>query len=1268
MDEEELAAKPQDATPDETSENRSNKRDAAKRNQKTVGRKVAVPDGDKESATPLTEPEVAKSADDDGTNDDADVQAAPKLIVGLGASAGGLQPLEDFFRTVDPEAGHAYVVVQHLSPDFKSLMDELLSRQTVMAVHRVEDGIRVEANSVYLIPPRQNLTINGDTLHLQDQDTESSSGPQFPIDVFFRSLAKSAESQAIGVILSGTGSDGSRGVRAIDEAGGMVYVQDPATAQFDGMPNAARATVHTLQLLSPAEIATSVSELEFDEAGVKHGFSEQDHQSSEVEKIISLVSAEADNDFTSYKQKTLSRRIARRRVITGSSSLVEYHQLLKDSTEERRALCGDLLISVTNFFRDESAWRYLREEVLPKLIAGLPPEQPLRIWVTACATGEEAYTMAMVANEAMEEAGKDHIEIKVFATDIDSNALERAAAGVYPESIVADVPTDMLAKYFTADGENYVVTRSLREMIIFAPHNALADAPFARMHIVSCRNALIYFKAEAQQRIISMLHFSLVLNGVLFLGASESVASLESEFKSLSRQWCIFSKMRDVRVPIEANFRARLVSSKTSPGSSQRRAPATTRDTVTEAMVRDALQAISMERNWVCVICDGHSNVVHVIGDSNRFLRVPQGGLSAEVTRMVPEGLVIPLRSALHRAQREKQTVNHTGVRCDGYDHLLNVQVIYRPTNRAAPEMFVVVVMASENMATMDVSTSATTDIQSAQQLVDLEHELRQTRENLQATIEELETTNEEQQATNEELTAANEELQSTNEELHSVNEELYTVNSEYQLKINELTEVTNDIDNLLESTDIGVVYLDNELKIRKFTPATTRDVHLLPGDIGRAFDDLTYSFDYPDLTADLRRVLSLGEAIEREVTSGENEYLLVRIHPYRAGSELTIGIVMTFVNITELKRVEDALAQVETRYRHLFQAEMFGITLGNLGERTIVDANDAFLKMMGHNRTSLPLPHHAVLAESEMPELEKALRELEITGTNSPAPVLLKKLDGSPMSVVVGRTLISETDGTYVGFVLATDQLTEQAGLRLQEKAFELETARSNLQQFAYISSHQLKEPIRAVSGFSQLLSEGYNDKLDEKGQQYMGYIRDGVNRMSGVVSDLLLFSRVHTHAEPLEWFKSVNAVRGALRSLGEKVTQSGAKIEYDSLPKIYADQVQMEQVFIALLSNSIDFCGDKPPEIFITATELEDYWHFSVSDNGIGIDPGSHDQVFMMFQQLDPKISDSARGIGLAICKRIMERHQGRIWIESGTEGGAVVNFTLPVRRMTA
>jgi two-component system CheB/CheR fusion protein len=1215
-----------------------------------------------------TEPDDIPTNDESNNNDSSNqsgVVIPPKLIVGLGASAGGLQPLEDFFRTVDPTAGHAYVVVQHLSPDFKSLMSELLGRQTRMNVFRIENGMQIAANSVYLIPPRSDLTIHGNILYIEDQDLDSSTGPQFPIDVFFRSLAQSAKTSAIAVILSGTGSDGSRGVRAIDEAGGMVYVQDPSTAQFDGMPNAARATVSTLQLLSPQEIATSIGELKLEHAGLKPTGTSASVPLDEFEQIIALASEEAENDFSAYKAKTLSRRVHRRMVITGKETLQHYLVSLKESKAERKTLAGDLLIAVTNFFRDEDAWTCLQDIALPQIINELPLGVPLRIWVSACSTGEEAYTMAMVAREAMEKAGKEQNGIKIFATDVDQNVLDRAAAGVYPESIVADVPQKILTKYFIREGDNYTVTRHLREMVIFAQHNMLADAPFARMHVVSCRNVLIYFQPEAQNRVLSMMHFSLTPSGVLFLGASESVGELESEFKPINRQWCIFSKLRDVRVPIESNFRTRLVGTK----SVKRRARSTPRDSITDTMTRDALQTIATERNWVCLLCDGHGNVLHVLGDSQRYLQVPQGGVSAEATRMVPEGLEIPLRSALHRSQREKQTVNHIGVRCDGYDDLIDLQVIYRPTNSTTPEMYIVLIMSSESLVGLEELSTGNVDMQNAQQLNDLEYELRQTRENLQATIEELETTNEEQQATNEQLTAANEELQSTNEELHSVNEELYTVNSEYQLKINELTEVTNDIDNLLESTDIGVVFLDSDLRIRKFTPAATRDVHLLSGDIGRLFDDLTYNFDYPNLSSDLKRVLSLGEAIEREVKSGKTEFSLVRIHPYRAGSELTVGIVMTFVNISELKRVEDALAQVETRYRHLFQSEMFGITLGSTRDRSIVDANDAYLRLLDLDRSRLPVQQQQLYPDSELPELERALRELEITGSNSPAPVLLKKTNGKLVSVVVGRTLISEAEGTYVAFVLATDSLNDQVGLRLQEKAHELESVRHNLQQFAYIASHQLKEPLRAVDGFAKLLLESNQNQLNAQSTKYLNYIEDGIAKLSDITEDLLLYSRVHTHAEDMTWVDSTTLVDNAIKELQHELKQVGATVNFEKLPMVFAEASQLKQVFFSLIDNSIKYHrADQPPAILIEATQLDDNWQFSVKDNGQGIDPEHYDRIFLMFQQLHKSDDRDVRGIGLAVSKRIIERHHGRIWVESKLGKGSTVRFTLPVRQAAA
>ncbi len=1191
----------------------------------------------------------------------------PKLIIGLGASAGGLQPLEDFFRAADPEAGHAYVVVQHLSPDFKSLMSELLSRQTSMPVYRVEDGMRVQANSVYLIPPRTDLTINGETLHLADHSVSQATGAHFPIDVFFRSLAQSSGNKSIGIILSGTGSDGSRGIRAIDEAGGLVLVQDPATAQFDGMPNAARVTGTPLQLLPPDELALLVNGL-MSEHGPRHLPVESATPLSKMEEILALISAEVDNNFSAYKLKTLSRRVQRRRLITGVETLQDYNDLLEESRDERKLLAADLLIQVTNFFRDEAAWNYLRDKALPQLIASIPEEDQLRIWVSACSTGEEAYTMAMVAREALEDAGRTSQTLKIFATDVDPEVLTRAAAGIYPQSIVADVPSEMLKKYFSADGDNYVASRRLREMIIFAPHNMLFDAPFTRTHLVSCRNALIYLQPEAQTRVISMMHFSLIPNGVLFLGASETIGSLESEFKTLDRQWCIFTKIRDSRVPIESNFRTRNIEPAVNKKWRTSRTP-TTRVSTTESITREVLQAIATERSWVCLVCDGHHNVMHTLGNSTKYLRIPQGDLTPEASRLVPDRLAMPLRASLHRAQRERKTINHNGISCEELESPVDLQVIYRPTTRATPEMYIVVLSTAEARLTTDADPddSSLANVTS-QQMTDLEYELHQTRENLQETIEELETTNEEQQATNEQLTAANEELQSTNEELHSVNEELYTVNAEYQQKITELTEVTNDIDNLLESTDIGVVFLDNSLKIRKFTPAATRDVHLMSADIGRPFDDLSYNFDYPELNSDLRRVLSLGEAIEREVESNQSDFLLVRIHPYRAGSELTVGIVVTFVNISELKRVEDALAQVETRYRHLFQSEMFGIILGNLYERKIIDANESYLNLLQLSRTDLPLSQQSVYADSEQEKLERTMRELEISGTTAPAPVLLKKADDTFVPVIIGQTLISESEGTYVGFVLATEELSDQAGLRLQEKAHELENVRNNLQQFAYISSHQLQEPLRAVTGFTQLLSDGYQKQLDEKGLAYIDSIKNGATQLSGIVEDLLLFSRVHTHAGPMEWFDLGKVVTKVLKQLSPEIKESNAKITTANLPEIYAESAQIKQLFTSLLQNAIKFRSERVPEVKISSRQVDNYWEFSIKDNGIGIASQNHERVFVMFQQLDSKDASATRGIGLAICQRIVERHYGNIWIESEPSVGTTIHFRLPHRQHQA
>ena len=1184
-----------------------------------------------------------------------------QLIIGLGASAGGLKPLEEFFKHVNPNAGHAYIVIQHLSPDFKSLMSELLSRQTSMPVQRAEDEMIIQPNQVYLIPPRKELTIAGYTLHVDELTTHSAGGAHFPIDIFFRSLAHSAETRAVGIILSGTGSDGSRGVRAIDDAGGLVLVQDEATAQFDGMPATARATGTTSLALAPDRLAALVSDLKSNwEAS--QALTEQLDEKSEYDKIISKISRQTHNDFSAYRIKTLKRRIERRRLITATSNLAEYHQLLLESHEEREQLAADFLIHVTAFFRDENVWKSLLEEALPTLIQSIPLEVSIRIWVAACSTGEEAYTMAILVLEAMEALGRNSQQLKIFATDVDQTVLDRASAGVYPQSVVADIPEKYLKKYFTASGESYIVSRRLREQIIFAPHNLLSDAPFTRTHLVTCRNVLIYFRPEIQERIVSMIHFSLVPNGIALLGASESLGKLANEFKPVNEKSSIFAKIRNTKLTIAPGF------ANPSPKRRNMAGKPDARIRVSYPHGRaldDALQALALERNWVCLLCNSEHELMHAIGETGGLLRVAPGEVSVDAPKLVPNSLSLPLKSALNRAQRERITINHKGIKIIELDAVFDLQVIYRQTTSDSAELLIVVIKKVPQKQAHFSDLQAAADSPTAQLIHNLDYELQQTRQDLHATIEQLETTNEEQQATNEELTTANEELQSTNEELHSVNEELYTVNAEYQQKISELTEMTNDMENLLESTDIGVVFLDNTLRIRRYTPAATRSVHMVSSDIGRPFNDLSYEFEYPDLKSDLNRVLSLGEAVEREVHTNKSTYLLVRIHPYRAGSELTIGVVITFVNISELKKVEDALAQVESKYRHLFQSEMFGVLLGDLRNRAIVDANDALLSLLHYDRLDLPLLISNVYAESDQQALERSLNELQESGHTSPAPVLLKRADGMLVPVIIGRTLIDDADGNYVALVLATDQLTNKAGQRLEEKARELETVRDNLQQFAYTTSHHLYEPLRAVAGFTQIIEDEFADVLGEKGKDYLKYITDGTKQLTATIEDLLLFSRVHTHAAPVTDVDTAVLVNTILSQIERPANASPAEVEVGDLPIVVGDPIQLKQVFHAIIENAFKFSGISTPTITVKAHEADDQWQFSISDRGIGIDPAKHKSVFTMFETITTSTGESSRGVGLAVAKRIVERHHGKIWIEGSLESGTIVHFTLPVKQ---
>ena len=825
----------------------------------------------------------------------------PHVVVGIGASAGGLHALEEFFKHLSTDSNAAYVVIQHLSPDFKSLMKELLERHTRMAIYRVEEGMELQPNSIYLIPPGKNSILEGEKFHLIAQKLHSSGELNFPIDVFFKSLAQTMKEYSMGIILSGTGSDGSRGLEAIGRAGGFTLVQDPSSAQFDGMPRSAIATAVVNRILPPPELAREVYRLV--RSAVLSTFPQNSSDTvapESLQQIAEILSERESIDFSNYKTSTLVRRIHRRYSISGCASLNEFVRLLKTSAEERSNLRHDLLISVTQFFRDRPAWDYLAQEIIPQLIAKASANTELRCWVTACATGEEAYSLAILLDEAIARIDKP-LQFKIFATDIDEIALEKAAQGIYSLENVEELDPRRLKRYFVEKDNCWQIARELRKKILFAPHDLTRDVGFTRMNLVSCRNILIYFQPQLQQRVLRNVHYSLISQGILLLGEAETLGNIEPEFKVLHKKGKIFQKKRDVRLNIPFRGIEKL------PQFSSHVPAKTNRTAHFEPMLDRAFSSFLAKYQATCFLVDQQHKLFHTFNDGIGILKMPKGKMTTDITKLVLKDLQLPLITALHRAKAEQSPTSYSGIRVQQLEQpgYLKLEVTYYESSKLTDDYFVIVVQ-EDSLPSQAVGEKFEIDATASQRIIELDYELQQTRENLQAVIEQLEATNEEQQATNEELTASNEELQSTNEELHSVNEELITVNAEYQSKIEELTELNNDVYNLLRSTDIGVVFLDRHLRIRKFTPAATVAINLVEADINRPLEHITHNLDCQDLMPLLHSVIKNQKVVDREVKLvKQNFYLSMRVHPYLLESGRLDGIVISFIDINELKTIQ---------------------------------------------------------------------------------------------------------------------------------------------------------------------------------------------------------------------------------------------------------------------------------------------------------------------------------------------------------------------------
>jgi two-component system CheB/CheR fusion protein len=802
------------------------------------------------------------------------------------------------------------------------MMAELLSKYTDMRVSPAQNGSVVERDCVYLIPPTSNLTLFHGQLYLTERDRHSSV-PNLPVDIFFRSLAADAGARAIGVVLSGTGSDGTLGIRAIKEANGLVVVQAPGSAQFDGMPNSAIHTGLADFVLSPEEIPAQI--LRYAERplpSVSEGEGGTVGDLDSLNRLLALLREQSGLDFSCYRPTTILRRLERRMGITQTDPLARYVDLVERDAGERQLLRQDLLIGVTRFFRDENAFSVLSRHVFPRLLAEHKQgdRNPLRFWVAGCSTGEEVYSLVILWREFLAERDRDDVDLKVFATDVDERALETASAGRYPASIVADVPLPLLGRYFLKREDTYQVVERVRKSVVFAQHDLLRDAPFNRIDLVSCRNLLIYLKPEVQQRILGTFGFSLMRGGYLFLGASETVGELQSLFSLVDGKWKIFRYKGGARyAEYHRHDPPRYAARGFLAGRRAEHQGPYESDAV-ERVLREGRDQLLSVYVPATLVVTPQLEVVGTYGDAGRYLRLPRGRLSNSLTGMAYRDLGIAISSAVNQALRKSRAVTFRNVAAEAGDAPERVTILAQPfVDQQSESEYCVVALQPEPSPTEDNGAFAdrTRDYDRErgehERVRDLEHELQHTRENLQATIEELETSNEELQATNEELMSANEELQSTNEELQSVNEELQTLNAEYQNKIQELTLLNNDMDNLLVSTDIGTLFLDRTLRIRKFTPVITRQFPVIEQDIGRPIQHLVAHFHHPELLSDLGLVLDRGEVVERDVEMESGSCYQMRILPYRTQNGTVDGIVLTFVDVTRRKALEEQARRLAT-------------------------------------------------------------------------------------------------------------------------------------------------------------------------------------------------------------------------------------------------------------------------------------------------------------------------------------------------------------------
>jgi len=1201
-------------------------------------------------------------------------------IVGIGASAGGLRAITEFFDHIPDKTGMAFVVVQHLSPDFKSMMNELLIKHTGMKITIIDQPTLIQANHIYLISSKFNVVMKNNML--KPIKRSEGSTLNLPIDLFFHSLGKEKGKSTVGIILSGTGSDGSKGIQTIIKSGGTVMVEDPHHAQFDGMPMAALSSGKIDFVLPPYALARELMRINEGKER-KTTFliinPEKDDFPPLFEEIISEIYLKTGINFKNYKHSTLIRRMEKRMFITKQHDLAAYLKYLKKDPEEINILQEEFLINVTHFFRDSEAFDQFKDEIIPGILQNKSPRDQIRIWIAACSTGQEAITVAILLKEYLEE---NHLSnpIKIFASDIDKSAITVASEAVYDGSLLGMVPNNLLKKYFepiNSEKTKYSVVKTLRETIVYAVHDALYDPPFINLDLVTCRNMMIYLNNKNQRILLSNFHFAINYKGYLFLGPSESIGEFKKSFKTISTRWNLYQNIAKEK-QLQPAFSREPDTKLDHRVVPKKSALAPFKVALEKPIIKDKYYTKILIEQFAptCILINEDLDILLTNGNVDSILSFPRVSGYFNLKEMVGADELITFKNGIQRC-KDNGKINlyeNINYKKNKVSTILNMQFTAVQDEYDVEQQIFIVEFFFDLESPVEKAEKTTLIIPKETLKVEkvkiIQRELRQMRQEKLVLVQELEMANEELQASNEELLAANEELQSTNEELQSVNEELYTVNTELQNKVNQLITTTNDLDNLLNSTEIGSIFLDQDLNIRRFTPAIIKQFALLDTDIGRSITGFANSFVDKNIYPEIENVVNKLVVFEKEIKDEKNNHYLMRVLPYRTDAGQVAGAVLTFIPINELKKATDKFTEVAEKYRAVFENSYDGIMLLDMKGKITSSNHDfaGFSKEKVVNQSLLKLMPHPYgevlrLAMEQVMEGEpSSFFHFEIERTKGKkqwfsatvTPVIVQKEIQGLAFITRDVTELKEKELELRQMGVSLEKQVADRSQELAVRNSELKEINSYLDSFVHGAAHDLRAPITQIKGMLGLFP-----KIEDTSKKEVVFqeISSCVKRLEKTLTGLIEMidfqknnNRISREINLLESFNDI------IEQVEYDIKSTNAEITVD-IPEdltISFIPAYITSIFYNLMSNALKYRDyDKPLKIKVSVQQEFEFFVIKVSDNGIGIDLNRYGHfLFQPFKRLT--VEREGTGIGLSIINNVVRKNGGRIEVESNLKKG--------------